>query len=167
MKRPVEVKTLVVAFSQLRMDQIESLSTTTWSARSSKGAPSVWGLLCTKLRQKDNEKNRKWLANIWRANMWSIVDEVRRSEQSMIGMKRVDSFQLFIFNSMMIPKPDSELFQTDVVDVSTSKSILEKPFLFCLLVVVKEEKVCSNTLEDIVDVVEIFSGCASMASVRV
>ena len=90
--------------------------------------------------------------------MWSIVDEVRRSEQSMIGMKRVDSFQLFIFNGMMIPKPDSELFQTDVVDVSTSKSILEKPFLFCVLVVVKEEKVCSNTLEDIVDVVKIFSG---------
>lgn len=68
---------------------------------------------------------------------------------------------------MMIQKPERDLVQTDAVDISTSKSILEKPFLFCTLIAEQKEKVCLNTLEDMVDVVQIFSGCATIATANV
>lgn len=170
MKRPVEVKTLVTAFSQLTPDQIESLSTVTWSTRSSKSAPSVWGLVCAKLKQKDNEKNRKWLAQLWKANIWSIVDDVRRYEHSMIGMKRHHFSPLLYFTSTMMKPTDGQIVQThqaDVVDIPTSKTIDEEVFLYCTLIIGAKENNCSNALEDMLDVVEIYSGCASTTSAGV
>jgi len=34
--------------------------------------------MCSNLKMKDNEKNKKWLAHVWRSNMWFVADEVRK-----------------------------------------------------------------------------------------
>jgi hypothetical protein len=57
--------------------------------------------------------------------------------------------------------------QTDVVTILTSKTIDEEVFLFCTLIIGAKENDCSNALEDMLDVVEIVSGCASTTSVGV
>ena len=57
--------------------------------------------------------------------------------------------------------------QTDVVTILTSKTLDEEVCLFSALIIGTNENDCSNALEDMVDVVEVFSGCASMTSVGV
>lgn len=78
MKRPVEAKKLVEAFSKLTKSQIDALDTTTWCKKLPDNNRTVWSIMCMNLKLKDNDKNKKWLAHVWQANMWLVADEVRK-----------------------------------------------------------------------------------------
>jgi hypothetical protein len=77
-KRPIEVETLIEAFGKLTRLQIDALDKTPWSRKSLDNDPNVWSIMCSNLKMKDDEKNKKWLAHVWKNNMWSIAYEVRR-----------------------------------------------------------------------------------------
>ena len=77
-KRSAEAQKLVQAFSTLTKAQIETLDTTTWSKKLPGNASTVWSIVCKKLKLKDNDKNKNWLAHIWQTNMWLVAEEVRK-----------------------------------------------------------------------------------------
>lgn len=78
MKRPVEVQQLITAFSSLTKTEYDALDNTTWSNKSSADIPNVWSTMCSHLKLKNDDRNKKWLSHIWQTNAWTVADEVRK-----------------------------------------------------------------------------------------
>lgn len=69
---------LVETLGNLSKEEFDSLDTTAWSRQSSDGAQDVWSSVCKALKMKSNDKNKKWLSNIGKSNIWSVADAVRQ-----------------------------------------------------------------------------------------
>ncbi|CAF4529444.1 unnamed protein product [Rotaria socialis] len=128
LKRPVDVDKLVGAFSKLTRSQIGALDTTTWSKKSRTSAPNVWSIMCSHLKLKDDEKNKKWLTHIWQTNMWHVTDEVRKKTSENTNV--IDSVKFDV----------SPIITHDVAVGSPS--------------VVPKETGCSSALSNIINVIE-------------
>lgn len=69
---------MIETFSKLEKSELDALDITTWSKRLPNNAPNIWGIMCSHLKLKDNDKNKKWLAYIWQNNVWFVTEEVRK-----------------------------------------------------------------------------------------